>query len=505
MTAFSLGAQEVTWTTLPEQAPALLGARHPPADQATSGELPSAAGNGVASCAGDRLQRKRTQDQTEILTSSSLVPGSYKHQRKGSDSDVQVLTGAERGHRLPDPRPRQHQPSLSRVPNIHGYNSARQHHASIGGGGMRNDKTSGLGRRRQQGADDGGGREGRPLSGGGQDDGQETKDTHGEVYSRPGAYNNDVTSSARPGGRLGLSGPKESRWPRSNNDSRKPDKPTSILTRDKRRRGQRPSSSPPAASTDVPGLAEAAEKRGKVEGAKRFRVATPGENVERTAARSKSANTTDEVVPNIGGHGLGRISIDSSGAEKEQSVGSGHSSTASAQNNDPDRFARDRPGDRYYLPPPQRNSRPRTSPDGSGSTNSSTPRPHERRRKYLQPRSRELCEDERQEGQHGQQRKTSHDMPRRGGGDDNVDSSSSLQPRRREARKNSSSDRLYCQQPADHRPIRGPSEETGASNMPDWRYGWRGSFTKTSLAQSQDEESLPYYMDRKQVRVRVRE
>lgn len=371
---------------------------------------------------------------------------------------------------------------------------------------MRHNEASGPGLLRPQAANDGGGRRGRPWSREGQDNGQKMMDTNGEVENRLGSEENDARPRVRPRGPSGLSGFKESKGLQSNSDGSMPEEPTENFPRDKRRRGQRSPSAAQVTSTNDSGLAEAGGKRGKVGGTKRSWGAPPGENVDRTAARSKPADSsTDDAVRNTSGHRPGRRNIDSN-AEKEQSPAGGHS-TAPARNIDHDRFARDRPGDRYYLPPPQRNNRPRTSPDDSGSNNSSTPRVSERRRKDSEQWPRELRGRERQHGQQGQQRKASRAMPWRSGGvDDNVDSSSSVPPRRREVRTSFSSDRLYRQQPADHRPMLGASEASGASSMPDWRYGWRGSFTTTSLTQqSQEEESLPYYVDRKQVCVCVGE
>lgn len=502
-------------------------------------EASFAAEDGAASRAGDRPQRKRAQDQTEVRASSSPISRSNKHRRKGPDSDAEFLAVAERDRLLPGPCPRQDSPGDNRASNGRGYNNAGQQsslrgglrhneasvlallrpqaaddgggrqgrplsnagqHVSIGGGVWR-DETSVSGLRRPQAPHDGGGSRGRPLSREDQDNRQEMMDTDGEVDNRSESDKHHARPRARQSGPSGLSGVTEPQGPRSNSDDGIPEEPASNCPRDNRRRGQRKSShsAAPVTSKNEPGLAEAVGKRGKVGGTKRSWGAPPGETVERTAARSNSASTDDDAVGNTVAHRPGRRNVDSN-AEKEFSPDGGQSTAVSAENNDHDLFARGRPGDRYYLPPPQRNSRPRTSPDDSGSDSSSTPRASERRRKDLERWPRELRE---REGQQGQRRKTSCGMRRRsGGGDDNVESSSSLQPRRREARTSSSSDRLYHQQPADHRPMLGASEASGASNMPDWRYGWRGSFTTTSLTQpSQEEDCLPYYVDRKQVRV----
>lgn len=482
-----------------EQTPALLGASQPPADQAINDEAPSGAGNGTASRAGNRLQRKRAQDQTEVRASSSLVPRSNKHQRKGPDSNAQFQSGAERGHHVPGPRPRQNYSGDNKISNARGHDNARQHHASIRGD-MRQDKTPGLGLLRPQLADDGGERKGRTLSGEVQHDEQETVDTLGEVGNWLESDKKDARSCVRAGERLSLPGPKEPNGPRGTNDSSMPENSTEKFPRDKRRRGQRPSSPSPVANTNDPGLAEAAGKRGKVGGTKISWGAPPRNIVQQTAARPKSGVTTDDAGPSIKGHRPGRGNTDSN-AENEQPADDGHS-TVSAPKKNYDCFARENPGDRYYLPPPQRSFRPGTSPHGSGSNNSSTPRHNDKRRKDLQQWPSELGERERQHGQHGQQgqqSKASRDLLWRSGGDGNADSSSSLQSRSREARTSTSSDRLYRQQPADHRPMLGASEASRASNMPDWRYGWRGSLTTTSSMHSQDEESVPYYVDRKQV------
>lgn len=448
------------------------------------GEVSSATVSGAASRAGDGLQRERAQDQTGVRACSSLVPRSNKYQRKGPDSDVQVLSGAERGHLVPDPRPRKDHPSGNRVSTTRGHNDAR-HNASIRGG-MQTGETSRMGNLRPQTADDGGRRRGRPLSREGRDDGQEIL-SHGEDENRLESDGNDAGgSSVYQGKDLSLSGAKESNRPRSSNDSSMPEESTENFPRDKHRRGQQQSSpsAAPVASRDDPGPAETAGTRGKVGGTKR------------SWGVPQFANTADDAGRNTCGRRPGGRQNDGN-AEKEQAAHGGRSAS-SAQNNDHDRFARGRPGDRYYLPPPQRNSRPRTAPDDSGSTTSSgTPRLNERRRKDRQPWAREPRERERQQGR---QRKTSRDMSRRSGGDhDNVESSPCLQSRRREVRTSSSSDRLYRQQPADHRPMLGAAEASGVSSMPDWRYGWRGPSTTTSSTQSPEEESMPYYVDRKQV------
>lgn len=507
MTALNPGLQEAAPPMLPEQSPALFGAQHPPADQAVNGAILSSARDGAEAFAEDRLRRKRVQDQTELRANASPVPRSTKHQRKGPDSDVQVRTAAARGHLVPDPRPRQDHPSDNRVSISYGFSNARQHHASSGGA-TRCDETSRLGLLRPQAADDGDERRGRPWSGKGQANEQETQGTHAEVENGLTLDINNAQSNVLPGRRpLCLSGAKKSNGSRGNNDSSMPEISTESVPREKRRRGQRPTSpsASPLASGNDPGPVESAGKRGKVGGTKSSWGAMPGEMVVRTAVQPTPALPAGDTLWNTNRYCSGRENVGSS-AEPEQPADGSHS-TVSTQNNGHDRFSRDRPGDRYYLPPPQRGFRPRTPPEDGGGTGSSTPRLHEKRQKDLrqwprEPRKHERLQHQRRQHQQQRQRKKSRETSQRGGIDGKIDRSSSEQSHRREARTmtRASSDQLSRQQPVDHRTNLGASQASGATSMPDWRYGWRGPFTTTTSTHSLEEESLPYYMDRKQVR-----
>ena len=318
-----------------------------------------------------------------------------------------------------------------------------------------------------------------------------------------------------PGPPWNLSGPEEPNGLRSYNNDSIPEGASGRIAGGQRRRGQRPSGSAAAqrASRSDSHLnpPEATGARRRAGGKRNSWGTPPREILEKRAAQqiadAAAAAATADALRNTNQHRAGKRGDRGSahfvreGAENEEGTGADQS-IASGRSNGDDRFARERPGDRYYLPPPRRNSRPRTSPDDSGSAHSSTPRPSEKRRGEQGPR--ELGEGERAQREQRQQRKRSRAMSARSSRGDVAESSSSVQSRRHDPRRSSSSDRLYAQQAADHRPMLGASEASGPSNMPDWRYGWRGPFTAApSAAQSQEEESLPYYVDRKQVRARA--
>jgi len=399
--------------------------------------------------------------------------------------------------------------------------------------------TSRTGRLLPSSAADGAGRRRQPLSAEGNENREALlgasllrDDGEGRNRAKLGGGNADrrvrAGGDARnaPGMPWDSSGLNESNGLSSNNNgSTTPQGAVGKIPGEERRRGQRSSdsgraqSSSGSASDQNP--AEAARDRRRTGGKRNSWGRSPRETVEKRAARPiTTATAADGTSRNThrghrgekGGSRDSAAHLTREAAEKAEEADNGHSIASGVSNGD-DRFARERPGDRYYLPPPQRNSRPRASPENTRSPNSSSssnsPRSNEKRRSELQQGpSRDPREGERHQRQQRHQRKRSRAVSGRSGGGrgeggDNADSSSSVQSRRREGRRSSASDRLYPQQAADHRPMLGVSEAPGASNMPDWRYGWRGPFTATSSAQSQEEGSLPYYVDRKQVCVRA--
>lgn len=448
-------------------------------------------------------------------------------------SDV-VPIAAEESTSVPEPRLQQDQPLYNKgAPSARGCNSSDDgdDDGDDDGADRQQRNTSRMGRLRLPTAPDGTGRRRRPLSA---EDNENREDflggsmigDHGEGGNRanPDSGNAGPRVRAARGARdasgmsWDLSEPEELSGLWRNHDSTIPQGAAGKIPVEQRRRGQRSSGSVcvqrSSGSDSPPDPAGAAGGRRRTGAKTNSWGVSPREIVEKRAAGPLATAPAADGASRCtrrqrGGKGGSRdrsAHLAREAAEKEEAADGGHS-IASGPTNGDDRFARERPGDRYYLPPPQRNSRPRTSPDdtrGTNSSRSSTPRRNEKRRSERQQGpAREPREGERQQRKQRHHRKRSRAMSAHGGGEggggDNVDSSSSVQSRRREGRRSSASDRLYPQQAADHRPMLGVSEAPGASNMPDWRYGWRGPFTVTASAQSQEEEPLPYYVDRKQV------
>lgn len=416
---------------------------------------------------------------------------------------------AEEGTLWPSPRAWQDHPLDKAVPNTRSSSRRATRHDS---------STPESNHLRYSAAADGNRHKGRPLSGDGDDAGWALVGDNGDggggersdtinTTSRvppPAAWN---SAAEVPGN---LSGPNEHNRQQGNINNGVPDG-----NANRHRHGQRPPSATATATASHrvsksdrhagrPDEA-AGEKGGK--GGNRISWGAPArELVERTSARSTAATTNaDDAAfrnnnrPRSGrGEGDGHPHPRRDGAQKEEAAGGrGHSTAASTEKNEDDHFARGRPGDRYYLPPPPRNSRPRTSPDETGAT--TTPRQSDKRRDNFHQRPGESGDSDRR-------RNRSVSGRGGGGGSDSTNPPwSSAQPQRRERRRSSSSDRLYGQQPEDNRPMLGASEASGASHMPEWRYGWRGSSSSNaaSFSLSQEEESLPYYVDRKQVCVCV--
>lgn len=421
----------------------------------------------------------------------------------------QRAIAAEEGTLWPSPRVRRDHPLKKAVPNT--QSSSR--------GATRHDNSPESSHVRHSAAADGNRYKGRPLSGDGDDAGRSFVGDNGDGGDGPRPDTNNTTSRVRsaaarnsaaevPGNLLG---PNEHNRPQDNSDNGIPDGDANM-----RRHGQRPPSAVTTAaavhraskSDRRPGLDEAAGVQEGKGGKNNISWGAPArELVERTAARSTTAATTttdDADFRNNNWPRPGRGQSDGhphprrDGAQKEETAGGrGHSTAVYGENNDDDRFARGCPGDRYYLPPPPRNSRPRTSPDETSTA--TTPRQSDKRRSNLHQQPSEPGDSERR-----QNRSMSGRGGGGGGGDNTHPPWSSAQPQRRESRRSSSSDRLYGHQPDDHRPMLGASEASGASHMPEWRYGWRGSPSNAaSFTLSQEEESLPYYVDRKQVCVCV--
>lgn len=141
---------------------------------------------------------------------------------------------------------------------------------------------------------------------------------------------------------------------------------------------------------------------------------------------------------------------------------------------DDDRFSRERPGDRYYLPSPRQHLPcPRSPPHDSNS-------PRRNSRRHNLRRASEPSAAERERG-------LAFSM--HGGG--NVDASSVQSRRGRKA--SFPSGRLHGEQAEDTRPMLGPLA------TPQWNYGWRVPSSTTSTV-FRDEDYSPYYVDRKQVR-----
>ncbi len=489
-----------------------------------------------ANSAGAVPQQSTTQARAGFRANAPLAPDTHKHLPNVPGPDVEVRIDAEEGISVPDPRLRQDHPLHNKrgAVSARGYDSSDDDDDDDADRQQRN--TSRIGRLLPPAAAGGGGRRRRPLPAEDNENredflGDPTIGDHGEGGNRVKQGNGNAVPRVRAAGdarnasgmSLDLSGPEESNGLRSNkNDSTIPQGAAGKIPGEQGLRGQRSSGSVGAqrsgGSHSHLDPAGAAEERRRTGTKTNYWDTFPREIVEKRAARPMTTVTAaDGASRHTHRRGGGkRGSQDSAAhltreaAEKEEAADGGHS-VASGLTNGDDRFARERPGDRYYLPPPQRNSRPRTSPDDTRGTNSSrssrssTPRRNEKRRSELQQGpAREPREIERQQRQRRHHRKRSRAMSAHGDGDggggDNADSSSSVQSRRRDGRRSSSSDRFYPQQAADHRPMMGVSEASGAPKMPDWRYGWRGPFTATASAQSQEEEeSLPYYVERKQV------
>lgn len=153
----------------------------------------------------------------------------------------------------------------------------------------------------------------------------------------------------------------------------------------------------------------------------------------------------------------------------------GDSHSGLIRGNGSDHFARERPGDRYYLPPPTRKlRRPRTTSVDSGNS-----QPDQKGREQREPNK---------PGRERARSVSSINYNRLNG---------SFVQSPREGTTNLPSGRVVCEHPGDYRQM------LGLSDTPKWRYSWRTPSTTTSTAFA-EEEPLPYYVDRKQVRSRKR-
>ncbi|CAM9183781.1 unnamed protein product [Ectocarpus sp. 13 AM-2016] len=452
-------AVEDTVQTVPsEKTSEALRAQQARASPATNGKTASTARAG-----------KSVPPSTQTSKQQSISPGSH----------AEVRTGGREGMVSSGPKAGEDHPYNNKVPHSHGNSN------TVGEGRLRLPKTGVSSKNRMW-----------PLSG---DNGKPDRKTIAdEGNGGGGRKSNNINSTSG----VRVASPRESAtrvpWDRSHpkqfpdtrlrNDSFRGSRTPGDAggefcgDRDRREMAGLAAAHNTNESEPRPGPAEGTgAKRGT--GDTRSSWGPSPRNVpQRTARRPTTAKIADNAFRNAKRSRAGREN--DHGAEKNEPTGGGHG-TGSTRSADHDPFAREQPGDRYYVPPPQRNFRQRTSQDNTGSTtdSNSTPRHrhHDQRRKDRQERPGEVNEGERQ-----------HRAARR------IRASSSSVDQKRASF--SSSDRLYGQQPDDHRPMLGASETSGLSKTPDWRYGWRGGpFSANPSTLSQEEESLPYYVDRKQV------
>ncbi|CAM9533059.1 unnamed protein product [Ectocarpus fasciculatus] len=471
-----VGVEDAMPTEPSEIAPEALRAQQARAGHATNGKTASTARTGKSPSTGNPLQRQRSREYEE---SRKFLPPSTQtgiQQSVSPGSHAEVRTGGQEGMVSSSPRAGEDHPYNNRVSHTHG-----------------NSDTAGLGRLRLPATGVSSKCRRRPLSGDGGKPDRRTIDDDGNGGGGRKSNSNSSTSGVR----VAASGESASRVPwdmshpkqfpdtRLRNGSfrgRIPGDAGGAFYGDEHRREMSGLAAPHNTNNSEHrlGPAEGTGARRGTGGNRSSWGAPPRDIPQRTAGRPTTAKIADDAFRNANRSRAG--GENDHGAERNEPAGGGHS-TGSTRSADHDPFAREQPGDRYYLPPPQRNLRQRTSQDDTGDTTNSesTPRHHDQRRKDRQERPRGVNEGERQ-----------HRTARRSRA-----SSSSVDQRRASF---SSSDRLYGQQPDDHRPMLGASEASGLSKTPDWRYGWRGGpFTTNSSSLSQEEESLPYYVDRKQV------
>lgn len=464
--------------TMPsEKTSEVLRAQQALAGLATNGKTASTASTGKALSTGNPLQRHRLRDNEESRKSLPPSATTGKQQSISPGSHAEVRTGGQEGMVSSSPKGGEDHSYNNRVSHTHGNSNA-----------------AGLDRRRLPATGASNKSIRRPLSG---DTGKPDRKTIADDRNGGGgrkSKNNNSTSGVRVAASgesatrvpWDLSHPKQFPDTRLDNGSfrgsRTPRDEGGAFYNDKDRREMAGLAAAHNAnkSEPRPGPAAGTGSRRGTGGNRSSWGALPRDIPQRTAGRPTTAKIADDAFRNANRSRAGGEY--DHGAEKNGPTGGGHS-TGSSRSADHDPFAREQPGDRYYLPPPQRNLRQRKSQDDAGDTTNSgsTPRHHDQRRKDRQERSREVNEGERQ-----------HRTTR-----GSRASSSSVDRRRASF---SSSDGLYGQRPDDHRSMLGASETSGLSKTPDWRYGWRGGpFSTNSPALSQEEESLPYYVDRKQV------
>ncbi|CAM9158044.1 unnamed protein product [Ectocarpus sp. 8 AP-2014] len=472
-------AAEDTMPTVPsEKTSEALRAQQARAGPATNGKTASTARAGKALSTVNPLQRQRSRDNESRM---SLPPSTQTSKRQSISPGfhAEVRTGGREGMVSSDPKAGEDHPYNKRVSHTHG-----------------NSNTAGLGRLRLPETGVSSKNRRRPLSG---DNGKPDRKTIADEGNGGGgrkSINNNSTSGVR------VAAPRESAtrvpWDRSHpkqfpdtrlrngsfRGSRTPGDAGGAFCgdRDRQEMAGLPAAHNKNESEPLPGPAEGAGAKRGTGGNRSSWGAPPRDVPQRTARRPTTAKIADDAFRNADRSRAG--GENDHVAEKNEPTGGGHG-TGSTRSADHDPFAREQPGDRYYLPPPQRNLRQRTSQDNTGDTTNSgsTPRHrhHDQRRKDRQERPGEVNEGERQ-----------HRTTRRSRA-----SSSSVDQKRASF---SSSDRLYGQPPDDHRPMPGASETSGLSKTPDWRYGWRGGpFSTNPSTLSQEQESLPYYVDRKQV------
>lgn len=298
------------------------------------------------------------------------------------------------------------------------------------------------------------------------------------------------------GGRWNMSGPDEPNGPWGNNDM------NGLLqnTRDKTSGDKR------LRDVQTAGMVEGGRERGGSRQKSEISwVAPPREIAERGSARSVTATIADGyLVKDVRHHGLGRgsggrgTSTTAHDAVAREETGGDGLGTVSARSNEGRRPTKERLGDRYYLPPPRRNVPRRTSTDDTSSTNSEATE-RQRGNKRSERRERRPREHGEDEARHREPRTRESSVAMMPRGDGSADAASSERSQRREKRTGLSSGQPHDPQRDDLRPISGPADTSATSNVPDWRYGWRGPFTTTSSTCSQgEEEYLPFYLSSKQ-------
>lgn len=150
------------------------------------------------------------------------------------------------------------------------------------------------------------------------------------------------------------------------------------------------------------------------------------------------------------------------------------SKCTSTRSDDDDDFPRKNQGDRYYLPPPQRIGH--HNPSTTAVDSESNAGQGFSRQNLWRPRQSKECERERSRSVSPRSGKAVDDSPSQW---------------HRDRRTSLPYSPLHRDHLDDDRPLPAPLDR------PEWGYGWRGSLTTSTVRG--EEESRPYYVERKQV------